>query len=214
MSVPRPRRLPASSIRARATAGLLVLPAVVLLGTVRPLQATRTLARIHVLLAGGRPFSSPTLLLQETLRDCGPTALHNLLLTLEVPSPGPAVLARTSGTRMEGTSMGGLVRSARRLGVPLRARRVPASRLPSLTPPFLAWLGEGHFVTVLAVEDGGWITVHDPGVGGYRLPLRAFGRRFGGAVADLPSGGSPPRHSLRVPREGPGTHFPFHRRSP
>ena len=148
------------------------------------MDAARAASRVRLLLEGGRPVASGReLLLQRTLWDCGPAALHNLLVSLDAPTPGPEALARTSGTGAGGTTLAGLVRSARALGVPLRVRRPSAQQLASLPGPYLAWLREGHFVTVLSADSAGRLTVHDPGLGAYRVSLRSFRRRWGGVVA-------------------------------
>lgn len=196
--------------RTRALLGLLLLPAVLSLAAFRPPESHRALARARIVLSGGELFPAPEMALQETPSDCGPTALHNLLRTLGVSTPGPAELARRSGTAPGGTRLGGLVRAARELGVPLRARRVTETGLSYLRTPFLAWYREGHFVTVLTVEAGGHLRIHDPGLGGYRLPIRAFRRRWGGVVADLAR--KPLEDSARVPPVGPDPRPPSHRR--
>lgn len=203
---PRPRA------RRRALLGLLLLPGILVPATFHPADSFRALARTRVALDGGRSFSAGRLSLQEGPWDCGPTALHNLLLSLGVPTPGPEELARMSGTGRGGTSLGGLVRAARSLGARLRARRIATSDLRSVGPPYLAWYREGHFVTVLGMEPDGELRIHDPGVGGYRLPMREFRRRWGGVVADL---APDPAHRLsREPRGGPDPRSPSDRRSP
>lgn len=207
----RPDSPPRPGVRFTAILGLLILPVVLAGAGVRPLEATRAAARFRILLDGGRPFEAGEMALQRTLSGCGPTALHNLLLSLEVPSPGPAALGRMSGTGFRGTSLAGLVRSARALGVPLRPRRPSARELLTLRTPYLAWLGEGHFVTVLGVDATGRLLIHDPGVGGYRLSFRAFRRRWGGVVADLEVGRSIPS-AVPGSSNGPGIHSPSDRR--
>lgn len=202
--LPRPPTHPARSrFRRRALGGLLLLPGLLVLAAFRPADPGRAFARARVALSGGRLVASGRLALQETPWDCGPTALHNLLLSLGVPTPGPAALARMSGTRPGGTRLGGLVRAAREVGVSLRARRATLDELSAVRAPFLAWYREGHFVTVLEVGASGRVRIHDPGVGGYRLPVRAFRRRWGGVVAEPPP--ELPEDSSRVPRVGPAT---------
>jgi len=205
--------------RFRGAAGLLLVPAVLGLALARPPGLGRAAVRFGFALSGARQVPVAGLLLQRGVADCGPTALHNLLTALGVPSPGPSTLARLSGTGPTGVSLGGLVRAADAAGVALRARRVSAAGLVGLRAPFLAWMKPHHFVTVLALGPGGNLVLHDPGAGAYRISLQAFRRRWGGVVADLAPGGATSAGSrpvLFLPASSfdPGTRAPSDGRIP
>lgn len=200
--------------RAAVLVALFVVPAAVALAAASdPVRTTRVAARVRLHLEGARSLEGKSdLLLQRGLADCGPVALHNLLRVLELPSPGPEALADRSGTSAGGTTLGGLVRAGRALGVPLRSRRIALDDLTDDRLPLIAWLQPGHFVTVLRRTKGGDFVVHDPAAGAYGMPASALQRRWGGVVAVLD-----PHASRLLGPELPnrsGNHSPTHRRHP
>lgn len=211
--MPEPRTVRMRSIRRRVAAALtlVVLPGVLgLVAAADPVGTTRWMSRAQLRAEGARPVEGGDLLLQRSLSDCGPVALHNLLRLLGVRSPGPEALAEMSGTSARGTSLGGLVRAARTLGVPLRARRIDLDDLTDDDLPLLAWLRRGHFVTVLHRTESGGLAVHDPAAGAFRIPRRALHRRWGGVVADLEAARPAPFDP--EPPLGSGILSPSHRR--
>lgn len=115
---------------------------------------------------------------QQDRWDCGPAALRNLLERLGEPVASLDHLASRAGSDRKGTSLGGLSRAARSLGLPTRACRLdPGGPLP--LRPFIAWLRPGHFVTVVP-EPPGSLLVLDPALGRYRVSPTGFARIWSG----------------------------------
>lgn len=132
------------------------------------------------------PLGSVPVVLQSQRNDCGPAVV--------------ATLAAWSGSRLElasvtaaarlapdGLSLGEFARLADRFGFPGTWYRVGPADLAGLPLPFVAHMNVvgsaplGHLVAVRAVTRGA-VTVADPAVGAYVLPLDAFARRFSGRV--------------------------------
>jgi ABC-type bacteriocin/lantibiotic exporter with double-glycine peptidase domain len=131
-------------------------------------------------------LDSVPVVLQSQRNDCGPAVV--------------ATLAAWSGRRLElasvvasaplgpdGLSLGEFARLADRFGFPGTWYRIGPGDLAGLPTPFVAHMTVagsaplGHLVAVRAVTRGA-VTVADPAVGAYVLPLDAFTRRFSGRV--------------------------------
>jgi len=128
--------------------------------------------------------SFPGAVLQSGLTDCGPAALATLVITLGGTPPSSDSIASLAGTGARGTTLAGLARAARALGLDAELGRVDPAALADMDTPLLAWVDEGHFVTVVP-DPSGSALVLDPQVGPYRIRGRAL-RRFWSGEALLP----------------------------
>ena len=134
--------------------------------------------------AGPRQVSDPQqkvpLILQSNASNCG---LASLAMLLSYYSQKPVSLASLERTatillsassqrwKTEGYSIGELQSLASAYGISLRAARIGAAELQSLTFPLLAWIdlgSNGHFTVVQSFE-GGEASLADPTRGYLRL---------------------------------------------
>lgn len=144
-----------------------------------PLEAGRRAKRATIRARGGTFESFPGAVLQSGLSDCGPAALATLLRTLGGDPPTLDSIAALAGTGARGTSFAGLARAARTLGLESELVRVDPAAKDRLESPLIAWVEEGHFVTVVP-DSSGSVLVLDPQVGPYRIGLEALFRFWSG----------------------------------
>jgi len=167
-----------------------VLLGVVLLGAAvgaaprDPVSVSRWAYRAIIRARGGTFVSFPGAVLQSGMSDCGPAALATLLRTLGGTPPSPDSIAVLAGTGARGTTFAGLLSAARALGLSAELDRLDPAALAALDTPVLAWVDEGHFVTVVPGPQGS-VLVLDPQVGPYRIGTPAL-RRFWTGEALLP----------------------------
>ncbi len=170
------RRLSAHP-RAAACGLLLAVPAALLAATTvlseLPRMA-RSAARAEMADLGATFLGEDGVVLQESLNDCGPAALANVLLALGMTTPPLDSLAALAGTGPTGTTASGLIRAGAELGVPLAFDRVAPEDAARAPRPFIAWVNRNHFVTVTEVAPGGAITVLDPRAGRFSISETAF----------------------------------------
>lgn len=184
------------------TGAVAVLVAAVALAA-DPLPAIRAIERARLERAGARFLDEDGIVLQDGLRDCGPSALARLLALHGRPGPGPDSLAVLAGTGPVGTSLGGLARAARAAGLDASARRLSPDHRPPA--PLLVWVDRSHFVVVEGVA-GGRVTIADPAVGRYTMPAAGFVRRWTGealVVADPGEIDHPNREAAMTERSPP-----------
>ena len=141
-----------------------------------PDRMARWASRMILRARGGTFVSFPGVVLQSGLSDCGPAALATLLLTLGGSPPSLDSLAILAGTGPRGTTFAGLERAALALGMETELTRLDSAALAVLDTPVIAWVDEGHFVTVVP-EAKGDALVLDPQAGPYRISMRGL-RRF------------------------------------
>lgn len=149
-----------------------------------PGEVSRWAYRAIIRARGGTFVSFPGVVLQSGLSDCGPAALATLVRTLGGTPPSTDSIASLAGTGARGTTFAGLARAARELGLDPELGRVDPAALAALDTPVLAWVDEGHFVTVVP-DPSGSALVLDPQVGPYRIGVRSL-RRFWSGEALLP----------------------------
>jgi ABC-type bacteriocin/lantibiotic exporter with double-glycine peptidase domain len=126
------------------------------------------------------PNQKVPLILQTNSANCG---LASLAMLLSYYSGTPVSLASLERTatillsasskrwRAEGYSVGELQSLASAYGMPIRAARIGAAELKSLTFPLLAWIdfgSTGHFTVVQSFQDGE-VSLADPTRGYLRL---------------------------------------------
>jgi len=146
-----------------------------------PARSVRALLRIVLLVEGAVYLGQRDVVLQRTPFDCGPAALANLLAVEGRRAPPVDSLARLAGTSTRGTSLGALAEVAGRLGLSVEVRRLDAASAPAPAQlPMVAWVRRSHFVVVLAGPGESTLTVVDPQVGRYSLPVAVFRRRWSG----------------------------------
>ena len=92
--------------------------------------------------------------------DCGPRALLLVCDTLQVPA-SLRQLTKVAGTTKEGTTLAGLEKAAKSVGLQATGVQMDRDALKHLTQSAVAWLDGNHYVAVLAV-DGDTATIHDP----------------------------------------------------
>jgi len=146
-----------------------------------PSAAGRWARRATIRARGGTFVSFPGAVLQSGPTDCGPAALATLIRTLGGTPPTLDSIAVLAGTGARGTSFAGLARAARSLGLENELVRVDPAAKASLDIPVLAWVEEGHFVTIVP-ESPGSVLVLDPQAGPYRIGLRDLRRHWSGAA--------------------------------
>ena len=118
---------------------------------------------------------------QQAANDCGPAALAHCLRRLGRAAPYPDPDGRlTPGPR--GCTFAELAAEARRLGWPVRVRRIVPARLGDVALPAILWLRRGHFVVVEGrTPDGRWLG-HDPALGRVSWTPEALERAWGGEI--------------------------------
>ncbi len=131
-------------------------------------------------------LESVPVVMQSQRNDCGPAVVATLAawsgLALDLAS-----VTAAAQLGPDGLSLGEFARLADRFGFSGAWYRVAAADLVGLQTPFVAHLTLpgtvplGHLVAVRAVTRG-TVTVADPAIGAYVIPLEAFARRFSGRV--------------------------------
>lgn len=152
-----------------------------------PVSVSRWAYRAIIRARGGTFVSFPGVVLQSGFSDCGPAALATLLRTLGGTPPTSDSIAVLAGTGARGTTFGGLLSAARALGLRAELERLDPAALAVLDTPVLAWVDEGHFVTVVPGPQGS-VFVLDPQAGPYRIRTSAL-RRYWNGEALLPRPG-------------------------
>ena len=112
------------------------------------------------------PSEEVPLILQTNASNCGLASLAMLLSYYSQKPVSLASLERTAAIllsarsktwKTEGYSVGELQSLARAYGMSIRAARIGAAELQSLTFPLLAWIdfgSNGHFTVIQSFEDG------------------------------------------------------------
>lgn len=98
--------------------------------------------------------------------DCGPRALAIAANELGVKAD-LTLLTKASGTVADGTTLEGLVKGAKSLGLKAEGVQVDRDALAQLPTPTIAWWEGNHFVAVLKVSENAFTgevsaTIHDP----------------------------------------------------
>ena len=130
--------------------------------------------------------------------DCGAACLAAVCRYFGRAVPLP-VVRDAVGTAVDGTSLGGLVGGAERLGLAARSLKASPSRLDTLPLPAIChWRGD-HWV-VLHDTDDRFVRVMDPAAGPRRIPRTDWNDSWSGfcclvaptpALHDVPEGQSP-----------------------
>ena len=100
------------------------------------------------------------------LGNCGPRAL--LLAAGEIGVKSDiATLAKAAGTDADGTSLEGLVKAAKSIGLKAEGVQVDRDALRQLSTPLIAWWEGNHFVAVLKISENAFTgevsaLIHDP----------------------------------------------------
>lgn len=144
-----------------------------------PLVASRWGYRAIIRARGGTFVSFPGAVLQSGLSDCGPAALATLLRSLGGTPPPTDSIAVLAGTGAHGTTFSGLARAALTMGMRTELGRLDPAAMAALTTPVIAWVDEGHFVTVVP-DPSGSALVLDPQAGSYRIGMESLGRYWSG----------------------------------
>jgi hypothetical protein len=122
--------------------------------------------------------------LPPTLVDCGPRALAIAAQRLGKPA-NVAALRKLAGTQGDGTSLAGLEKAAKSIGLTAEAIQVDRDALSQLPTPAVAWLDGNHFVALLQVDRDS-ATLHDPNDSKEKeMPLLELLARSGGIVLSL-----------------------------
>ncbi len=121
------------------------------------------------------------------LVECGPKALKIAADQLGVPA-NVEELRKKAGTTREGTSLEGLERAAKSVGLKAESLQVDKDALAQIQTPAVAWLDGNHFVALLGVSRNS-ATLHDPNDGKQKeMPLLELLSRSGGIVLTLKKG--------------------------
>jgi len=107
---------------------------------------------------------------------CGPVALYKLLASRGISSTLDE-LAALAGTDDTGTTMLGLAEAAKAKGLGLVG--VETNDVHRLTPPFIAYVGDNHFVVVKRVADD-MVYVDDMRGPTGQVPMATFAEWWGG----------------------------------
>ena len=122
--------------------------------------------------------------------DCGPRALKIACDALGLES-SVAGLTKAANTGRDGTSLEGLTRAARSLGLSAEGVQVDKDALLQVPTPAVAWLDGNHYVALLkigrnAVTGSSSAVIHDPNEGVEKtIPLEELLSRSGGIVLTL-----------------------------
>lgn len=179
-----------------AACGLLLAAPAAILATTFVLsdlpRVGRIAARAELVDLGATFLGEEGVVLQESLNDCGPAALANVLRVLGIATPSLDSLAVLAGTGPAGTSASGLIRAGAELGIPMTLHRVAPERAAQAPRPFIAWVNRNHFVAVTDLTPGGRMTVLDPRVGRYSISETDFASIWSGEAL-LPTEQAPGR---------------------
>ena len=98
--------------------------------------------------------------------DCGPRALAIAAKELGVKAD-LAGLTKASGTTVDGTTLEGLVKGAKSIGLKAEGVQVDHDALTQLPTPAIAWWEGNHFVAVLKISENAFTgevsaLIHDP----------------------------------------------------
>ena len=96
--------------------------------------------------------------------DCGPRALLLLCQKLGIQTNLEA-LRLSAGTTPQGTTLAGLQKAARKLGLQADGVQVSREALPGTALPAIAWMNRNHYVCLLGVKgsgDQGTAIIQDP----------------------------------------------------
>lgn len=96
--------------------------------------------------------------------NCGPLALLKACERLGTSSTLEEV-RRLAGTNEKGTTMKGLEKAAKALGLKAEGVQVSRQALAEVAAPAIAWVNEDHYVAVIGLsgsEKNGTATVYDP----------------------------------------------------
>lgn len=147
----------------------------------------RIAARAELTDFGATFLGREGVVLQESLNDCGPAALANMLGVLGMATPSLDSLAVLAGTGPTGTRASGLIRAGAELGIPMTLDRIAPEDVALAPRPFIAWVNRNHFVTVSDLTSIGTMTVLDPRVGRYSISETDFTSIWTGEAL-LPTG--------------------------
>jgi ABC-type bacteriocin/lantibiotic exporter with double-glycine peptidase domain len=99
-----------------------------------------------------------------------------------------ANLRKSAGTSRDGTSLDGLEKAAKSVGLKAVSLQVDKDALAHISTPAVAWLDGNHFVALLDVSRDS-ATLHDPNEGKEKeMPLLELLSRSGGIVLTLKKG--------------------------
>jgi len=199
---PHPRGSTTSARRSAAAVAVLVgcvaaASALTWVG-VRPLRSGRWIYHQIIRVRGGDFIQVPGAVAQSGFADCGPAALATLLVMLGLDPPSTDSIARLAGTDALGTTFSGLQAAAAELGLHSEIRRLPPPAQRRLRTPLIAWVDQGHFVTLIP-DAPGVVVVLDPQVGPYRIRRDRLRRYWSGeALIPMPGpvAGLPPHPSI------------------
>ena len=122
--------------------------------------------------------------------DCGPRALKLAADALGLKSE-IGVLTRAAGTDKNGTSLEGLEKAAKSLGLKPEGVQVDRDALLQVPTPAIAWFDGNHYVALLKVSTNpvtgsSSARIHDPNEGVEKtLPIEELLSRSGGIVLTL-----------------------------
>jgi len=97
---------------------------------------------------------------REAAADCGPRALLVVCERLEVPAK-LAALRHTAGTKASGTTLEGLAKAAKSLGLKAAGVQMDRNAMLNLNSPAVAWVDGSHYISVLEVR-GDRAKIRDP----------------------------------------------------
>ena len=141
-------------------------------------------------LTGGKPAApapptdAPPVSTPPPAADCGPRALLVVCDQLHVPASLPRLRA-LAGTNRDGTTLAGLVKAARAVGLQAQGVQMDRDALAHLSGPAIAWVDGNHYVAVPRVN-GDNASVHDPNQPGEEeVPLSDLLGRSGGVLVTV-----------------------------
>jgi ABC-type bacteriocin/lantibiotic exporter with double-glycine peptidase domain len=127
-------------------------------------QQQRTLCLRDAGILKVAPSVSTPPVLSPANADCGPRALALVCQRLGV-SVSVERLPPLAGTTGKGTSLEGLAKAVRALGLKAEGVQVSREALAQVETPAIAWVNGNHYIAVLAVQgegDQGTALIHDP----------------------------------------------------
>lgn len=117
--------------------------------------------------------------------DCGPRALLLVCREMGVTAVDLETLRKAAGTKASGTSLEGLARAAKGMGLKAKGVQMDRQALAQLSSPALAWVDGNHYIAVLSVS-GDAASVHDPNTPQKEeMTLDDLLRRSGGVLLTL-----------------------------
>jgi ABC-type bacteriocin/lantibiotic exporter with double-glycine peptidase domain len=140
----------------------------------------RVASRWSLQRGGARFVAAGDVRLQQSLNDCGPTALADLLAITGHRVPSTDSMRKLTRLTSRGTTLADLEQAGRMSGLAVTSIRWNRASLATLPLPALVWVDRHHFVVVAHGPSLDTVEIRDPAAGRYRIARDRFAQRWSG----------------------------------